>query len=54
MLPGANQVHYPALAKIVREAAKEHGVEYLCLDTFGEALGSHINYLHTLGQEKGE
>lgn len=47
---GISHVHYPAIAPIVRETAKEFGVPYLVNPTLGAALKSHIRYMKTLGK----
>lgn len=45
------QYHYPAIAPIIKEVCKEHGVEYIHLDTFREAFTAHIAHLRNMGQE---
>lgn len=42
-------VHYPAIAPIVEQTAKEYGVPYIKNETFGSAVVSHIRLLNTLG-----
>lgn len=45
-------VHYPAIAPIVEQTAKEYGVPYLKNETFSSALGSHIRLLKQLGLQE--
>jgi linoleoyl-CoA desaturase len=45
-----SHVHYPAIAKIVKQTAKEFGVPYLENKTLFGAIGSHIAYLKQLGK----
>ncbi len=41
-------VHYPAIAPIVKQTAEEYGVNYLCNDTFADALLAHVRLLKKL------
>jgi linoleoyl-CoA desaturase len=43
-------VHYPAIAPIVKQTAREFGVPYLEKRTFGSAFSSHIRLLKRLGR----
>lgn len=45
------QYHYPAIAPIIKEVCKEHGVEYIHLGTFREAIGAHIAHLRNMGRQ---
>ena len=49
LFPTICHVHYPAIAEIVKETAKEYGIAYLEAPTFGAALRSHIQQLKALG-----
>lgn len=51
LFPGICHVHYPKIAKIVKQTAKEYGVTYNEHDTFWQALGSHLTYLRVMGTE---
>ncbi|HRG89703.1 MAG TPA: fatty acid desaturase, partial [Chitinophagales bacterium] len=42
-------VHYPAIAPIVEQTAREYGVPYLCNNTVGDAVASHVRLLQHLG-----
>jgi linoleoyl-CoA desaturase len=42
-------IHYPALAPIVREVAREHGLPYFENATFFDALSSHLRVLQQVG-----
>jgi linoleoyl-CoA desaturase len=43
-------IHYPAIAKIVRQKCAEHGLPYLCKPTLVQAIGAHVRHLHNMGQ----
>jgi linoleoyl-CoA desaturase len=49
LFPKICHVHYPAIAQIVEQTAKEYGVPYLENKTFGLALSSHFRLLRQLG-----
>ena len=49
LFPNICHVHYPKLAGIVRETAKEFNVPYYCEKTFISALRSHAKMLKDLG-----
>lgn len=50
LLTNICHVHYPKLAPIVEQTAKEFGVPYYNEATFGSALISHGKMLHKLGR----
>jgi linoleoyl-CoA desaturase len=50
LFPRVCHIHYPALAPIVRETAREFGLPYLENLSFGAALRSHYRLLRRLGQ----
>lgn len=52
LFPKISQVHLPALAKIVRQTAKEHNVVYKEYPTVWSALGSHLRMLKKLGSKE--
>ncbi|XP_015751647.1 PREDICTED: acyl-lipid (8-3)-desaturase-like [Acropora digitifera] len=52
LFPDVNQIYYPQITPIVRQACKEFGVRYNYKDTFTEALGAHIGHLKRLGQQQ--
>ena len=41
-------IHYPALAPIVKQTAREHGLPYHHNGTFLQAVGSHARTLYRL------
>jgi linoleoyl-CoA desaturase len=45
-----SHVHYPEIAKIVKQTAKEFGIPHLENKTLLSAIKSHINYLKQLGK----
>lgn len=50
LFPKISHVHYPAISKIVKATALEHGIPYHENETFMEALRSHLNYLRQIGR----
>jgi len=53
LLPTVSQYHYPAIAPIVQDACRRHGVRYNELPDFYTALKMHLMLLYRMGQ-KGE
>ncbi|KAJ3715893.1 delta5 fatty acid desaturase [Lentinula guzmanii] len=49
LFPYIAQEHLPAVAKIVRQTAKEYGVKYEIKDNLWAAIGGHIGLLKLLG-----
>ncbi len=49
LFPKICHIHYPEIAKIVKQTAQECGIPYLENETFGQALRSHIITLKRLG-----
>lgn len=49
LFPMISHRHYPALSRIVRQTANEHGVPYNQKSSFGAALQSHVQMLIALG-----
>lgn len=49
LLPGVCHIHYPQLAPLVQECAREHGLPYLTSGTFFQALAAHVRTLYRLG-----
>jgi linoleoyl-CoA desaturase len=50
LFPRISHVHYPAIAPIVQETAKEFNIPYLQNDSFRSAFKAHIRFLKELGQ----
>jgi linoleoyl-CoA desaturase len=50
LFPQICHVHYPAIAKIVKEVAEEHGIPYQVMPTFRNAVYEHGKMLYRLGQ----
>jgi len=50
IFPNVCHVHYPAIAKIVKETASEFGLPYRSVPSFREALGMHQETMRKLGQ----
>lgn len=49
LFPYISQLHYPALALIVKQHCKEHGMPYHVQPNFWCALKEHIHYLAVMG-----
>ena len=49
LFPKVCHTHYPALAKIVEQTARDHGLPYLVRPTLSGALASHYRWLRTMG-----
>ena len=54
LLPDVCHVHYPALAEIVAEACRAHGVPYQSLPTVRAAIAHHQRFLRALGRGEGD
>ena len=52
LFPKTCHIHYPALAKIVKQTAEEYNVPYIANPTFLGALKSHYNMLKRFGREE--
>jgi linoleoyl-CoA desaturase len=50
LLSRISHTHYPALARILRDLCRKHGVAYHEFPTFFAAIRSHYKYLKLLGQ----
>jgi len=46
-----SHVHYPALAKIIKEVSEEFGVRYTVHKSFIDALRSHYRFLRDMGRQ---
>ena len=53
LFPRISHVHYPALARIVREVCDEHQVPYAETPRLGDALRSHYRFLEQMGRQPG-
>lgn len=49
LLPGICHIHYAALAPLVRQVAREHGLPYLDSGKFTQALAAHVRTLYRFG-----
>lgn len=52
LFPGICHVHYPQIAPIVEETAKEFGIPYLVNPTLGNALSAHFRVMYRFGREE--
>jgi linoleoyl-CoA desaturase len=50
LFPKISHVHYPEISKIIRDACREYGVQYIEHPKMRIALASHVNHLRHLGQ----
>jgi cytochrome b involved in lipid metabolism len=51
LFPGISQYHYPAIAPIVMEVCKKHGVPFNVLPSFKDAFWAHIMYMYNMGNQ---
>jgi linoleoyl-CoA desaturase len=51
LFPQICHLHYPALAKVVEETCREHGVRYVVQNTFRASVASHFRLLRRMGRE---
>jgi fatty acid desaturase len=51
LFPYISQIHYPAIAPMIREHCAKHGVTYYHLDSFTDALKNHLKYLYIMGHD---
>ncbi|HEY4597766.1 MAG TPA: acyl-CoA desaturase [Thermoanaerobaculia bacterium] len=54
MFPGICHVHYPALTRIVKQTAEEHGLHYREVRTVTGAFLAHLKWLKVLGNADGD
>jgi len=54
LFPYISQLHYPALALIIKKHCKEHDMPYHCLPSFSAALQEHFRYLSIMGNAHSE
>lgn len=54
MFPGICHVHYPALTRIVKSAAEEHGLSYRENRTVTGAFLAHLRWMKSLGSADGD
>lgn len=52
LFPRICHIHYPALAKIVKQTCAEHGVRYRSYESFWEAVVAHARWLARMGREE--
>jgi acyl-lipid (8-3)-desaturase len=52
LFPGVMHTHYPALAPLVRAAAKRRGVPYHVYPSFWSALRGHFAHLRKVGMSQ--
>jgi linoleoyl-CoA desaturase len=52
LMPRICHIHYPKLAPIVAQCAKDHGLPYVHNGSFFEAVGAHYRTLKKLGNEE--
>lgn len=50
LFPSMCHLHYPAIAKIVAQTARDHGLNHRCTPSLGNAMASHYRLLRQLGQ----
>ena len=50
LFPKISHVHYPQISKIIKQACKEFGIEYVEYPKMTQAIKSHVLYLKHVGQ----
>lgn len=50
LFPSVSHIHYPALAPIVEQTCREHGVSYNSHPTFRHAIASHFRWLREMSR----
>ena len=50
LFPKISHVHYPAISKIIREACREYGIEYIEYRKMRYAVASHVAFLKQMGR----
>lgn len=50
LFPKISHIHYPQISKIIKQACKEFGIEYIEYPKVASAIRSHVLYLKQVGQ----
>jgi linoleoyl-CoA desaturase len=50
LFPKISHIHYPAISKIIREACREYGIEYIEYPKMRYAVASHVAFLKQMGR----
>jgi len=50
LFPKISHIHYPAISKIIKQACKDHGIQYNEFRKMRDAIVSHYYYMRRLGQ----
>lgn len=50
LFPKISHIHYPQISKIIKQACKEFGIEYIEYPKMTTAIKSHVHYLKHVGQ----
>jgi linoleoyl-CoA desaturase len=50
LFPKISHVHYPAISKIIRQACREYGVDYIEYPRVRYAVASHVAFLREMGR----
>ncbi|WP_276486103.1 fatty acid desaturase family protein [Paraflavitalea pollutisoli] len=50
LFPKISHIHYPAISKIIRQACKEYGIEYIEYPRVRYAVASHVAFLKQMGR----
>jgi linoleoyl-CoA desaturase len=50
LFPKISHVHYPKISKIIRQACKEHGIDYIEYPKVRIAVSSHVAFLKHMGR----
>lgn len=50
LFPKISHVHYPAISRIIRQACREYGIEYIEYPKLRYAVASHVAFLKQMGR----
>jgi linoleoyl-CoA desaturase len=50
LFPKISHIHYPQISKIIKQACKDHGIEYIEFPKVRVAVASHVAFLKQMGR----
>ena len=50
LFPKISHIHYPQISKIIKQACKEYGVQYVEYPKMIQAVASHVAYLKQMAK----
>jgi linoleoyl-CoA desaturase len=54
LFPSVSHVHYPAIARVVRDVCRDHAIPYTAYPSWFAMVRSHYNVLYRLGHQDSE